>query len=519
MLVCSCAREDMLIAICLQIEEENDDDHDLLTVHIDVEGRVYAHSQVKDYRCRGVELEQMNVFKFFMDTYEAYLSSESDADEDPSHSLDTSDDYHNRGTGDEDQLEAEEYSRGPRRGRRKNLRSRYLDSHPEAKLKQRIVRSKGHRIMVKMLGLLGRWFPRSDDAAVHEFYCACVLVLFKPWRDMATDLKDENESWSDAFSRFREQCAPWIIRALGGLQYYHECKSSADEQQGEVVPTDDFVETGTQSNTQDLDGDTEMVEDIGDEAQSEPTLLCNEDTLKALLASVTPRRELEHAALAIEAAKSARIFGEDLPRWNLGNSASIAHATEDDLERLKRWKIQLLTDVEKQDAVFQEPERDNSQSFGPNIHIPASVELLQHVDQSVANAEDEHDSGGSSIISESLEPASVKDLRPDQFRAFDIVRWHLDQTLGGAIDLPPLRMIMSGEGGTGKSKVIQTITREYERRGVRYLLVKAAYTGVAASLIDGKTCNIVAANPVGRSPKCQRKPGSNRPCSGDQNST
>ena len=48
-------------------------------------------------------------------------------------------------------------------------------------------------------------------------------------------------------------------------------------------------------------------------------------------------------------------------------------------------------------------------------------------------------------------------LKFDQFCAFDIITWHLDQTLSGN-ELPPLWMILYGEGGTGKLKVIQTVT-------------------------------------------------------------
>ncbi|KAJ3742588.1 hypothetical protein DFH05DRAFT_1372942, partial [Lentinula detonsa] len=51
---------------------------------------------------------------------------------------------------------------------------------------------------------------------------------------------------------------------------------------------------------------------------------------------------------------------------------------------------------------------------------------------------------------------------------------------------PPLRMIVHGEGGTGKSRVIQTITQMFEKSGAASMLLKSAYTGIA-SLIDGKT--------------------------------
>ena len=60
------------------------------------------------------------------------------------------------------------------------------------------------------------------------------------------------------------------------------------------------------------------------------------------------------------------------------------------------------------------------------------------------------------------------------------------------MDPPPLRMIIYGEGGTGKSKVIQTITEIFIQKGAKYMLVKSAYTGVAASLIDGKTMHTLA---------------------------
>ncbi|KAJ3991580.1 hypothetical protein F5050DRAFT_1545790, partial [Lentinula boryana] len=52
---------------------------------------------------------------------------------------------------------------------------------------------------------------------------------------------------------------------------------------------------------------------------------------------------------------------------------------------------------------------------------------------------------------------------------------------------PPLRMIVHGEGGTGKSRVIQTITQMFEKSRAASMLLKSAYTRIAASLIDGKT--------------------------------
>jgi hypothetical protein len=53
-------------------------------------------------------------------------------------------------------------------------------------------------------------------------------------------------------------------------------------------------------------------------------------------------------------------------------------------------------------------------------------------------------------------------------------------------------MIIYGEGGTGKSIVIQSVTDAFTARGGLYLLIKSAYTGIAASLINGQTCHVIA---------------------------
>lgn len=87
-------------------------------------------------------------------------------------------------------------------------------------------------------------------------------------------------------------------------------------------------------------------------------------------------------------------------------------------------------------------------------------------------------------------------LKPDQLHAYRIVSWHLSETLHGH-DVPPLRMVLYGEGGTGKSRVIQTITEAFTTHGVSHMLMKAAYTGVAASLVDRKTTHIVGSLSLG----------------------
>ena len=52
----------------------------------------------------------------------------------------------------------------------------------------------------------------------------------------------------------------------------------------------------------------------------------------------------------------------------------------------------------------------------------------------------------------------VESLNEEQRRAYDIVNWHMEEMMRGK---KPPQLLVPGEGGVGKSKVIQTITRNF----------------------------------------------------------
>jgi ABC-type dipeptide/oligopeptide/nickel transport system ATPase component len=71
--------------------------------------------------------------------------------------------------------------------------------------------------------------------------------------------------------------------------------------------------------------------------------------------------------------------------------------------------------------------------------------------------------------------------------------WHLQENLAGRY-LPQLLMTMVGEGGTGKSQMIQSISENFRSKTIP--LVKATYTGIAASIIEGKTLHSIGMIPL-----------------------
>ncbi|KZT51218.1 hypothetical protein CALCODRAFT_410653, partial [Calocera cornea HHB12733] len=81
-----------------------------------------------------------------------------------------------------------------------------------------------------------------------------------------------------------------------------------------------------------------------------------------------------------------------------------------------------------------------------------------------------------------------------QQKAYNIVKRHFNNTFCGSCP-NQLLMILYGEGGTGKSRVIQSITKLFKSTGQQHFLIKAAYTGIAASLVDGYTLHHITMIP------------------------
>ena len=397
-----------------------------------------------DYSYRGEELADFNFFDFLVDTYEVKIDN-NERGKSPS------------------AMDGDGY-RGP--GRPRNTRFKYLSIHPKAKSMQRILRSLSHR---NLPNFIGKWFPRSDEKATRDFYCASMLALLKPWRDLGKDLKKPDQPWEKAFEDFLDDASWKEKRVISGLQYYHECASAAATDDAANSTSPRRLSEGTEEDHQEDEDFCPLVDGLSEEG------------LAVLKADAVPYREQLHGLLAIEVARKGKIFDDDVTGWSTATTQPPRKATDDDLRRISSWANQLEADIEQQNVKAVPPPMQPTQA--PSIEplrdtatATADFSPLSHV---LASPED------------ALDGLDISHLRADQARAYGIIKWHLDQTLSGSTP-PPLRMVLYGEGGTGKSRVIQTVTDAFEARGSKHILVKAAYTGVAASLIDGKTTHVIA---------------------------
>ncbi len=422
-------------------------------------GKVYTKSQRVDYALRGEELADRNVINFFVDTYEEPIKKAK----------------RNRTSPDADsEIHDEDSDIHRKAGRRPNIRVRYVASHPKYESIHRVLRSKGHNALPNFIG---QYFPRRDDPEVYPFYCACMLILLKPWRDIRNDLKLPSESWESAFQKFVEVNATKKIKnILAGIHYFHECSNAAqqaraedDNPPGDGHPT---VEHADELNEFDLG------EDIGEDPDA---VEYTEEGLARFIASQKTWREENHGLHAVAQARQAKIFKNDDSSWMVsGSDRPPVNATGDDLNKLLIWKEHMNADVNTQNQGVDVP-AETDQTVLPAV---GRVQLPRDQDPSPSVVPEP-------CLSEaSLSGVDPSQLKRDQLRAYNIVTWHLNRTLAGD-QPPPLRMIIHGEGGTGKSKVIQTITEYFAHRGAKHMLIKAAYTGVAASLIDGKTTHVI----------------------------
>lgn len=401
-----------------------------------------AKSQVIDYQLRGSELQDYNLLDFFVGTYETEITKSD-------HEKELSGGDNHRGL-----------------GRLCNTRVRYLSDHPKATTIHRIIRSHGHHNLPNFVGC---WFPRNDDPEISDYYAASMLLLLKPWRDLEKDLKSPNETWALAFKAFRTMAPDRVLRTLSGIQYFHECALTAEQD------TSSSVFIGTNEDDKD---ETALEDGQYSEIGHGETL--SEEGLALLKAEAIPLREEIHRRMAIEAARHIGIFCNEETAWSITGEVGPTNATSEVMRKVISW----TTLLSQSDSESAKGPANTSPNNSPGGTIKRSSNNAGPVNATIFLTPNMTDP------EQALLPVDIQSLKPDQLRAYQIVNWHLEKTNAGEYP-PPLQMILYGEGGTGKSRVIQTITAVFAHYNASHMLVKAAYTGVAASLIGGKTTHVI----------------------------
>ena len=141
---------------------------------------------------------------------------------------------------------------------------------------------------------IGSKFPHEDDADDQDMYCASMLMLLKPWRDLASDLKGTDETWEAAFNEFRRAASTKELNILSSIQYFHKCERAACN-----TPSSDL----TNAAASDI---AEVEEDVPD-----PDEFLHLSTKKHPITSDgISLQEDAHARLTVKKAKHSKVFDE-----------------------------------------------------------------------------------------------------------------------------------------------------------------------------------------------------------------
>ena len=403
-----------------------------------VDGSLQTSSQFKDYVNRGTLLEHYSLLQFYRDTYSGFkLRSSSSGHLNPGSSK----------------------------------RSYYKDD-TEASSICRVIRRKGHETKVEFVGAP---IPRADDKNKRSLYCATILALLVPWRNISS-IQGDSISLEDEFQRFISVASEKDKSTIENMQYYYEASDGARRKRSDSYGTRHMEEDAVE-----YEGEEDAVEK---EAWAE--MLVTEDQIEQAIEEPFRPDEQLFAEVAMNIAADVGIFPDDEESHYLGVDS-------------KRWKVARTADSEN--IVRYNEWADQISKIG--AHDAAETLMDNRADIMPAGYDLWPDIEPEAFLRESkkgLELPHLNILNEEQRMAHDIVINHLDAELANR-DPPQTLVFVIGQGGTGKSTLLNAITTSFEIRGASHLLAKTAMSGVAASLIGGSTLHSWAGLPTRQYPQ------------------
>ena len=361
-------------------------------------------------------------------------------------------------------------------GRPEEERGEFLPEHPQHET--HVVRK---RTVWTVPVILGNRIPRSDrDDEEREHWARAVLTLFTPWRH-PSNLKEPNESWTEAYERHKETISPEHTVIIANMNVLNECRDARDKSSiSRRAPTivsiqipprppspDPFdVYVLPQPGTDPLLTETA---DPGDPNMGQNTLIrCLDHSIGVRFRHAIdscfsrPSGVTEHAQVTGTAAPltdSVRdrlmITQSTMRKLKRKRRPSRGEAVHDGSDRRVRARL-------SQPPILDAMELDDRSTYAGPSHEAFSLgdpeDLIRQV-----------------VIEMNLQRNS------EQLRAFEIVGTHVIR--GG----PQLLMYIGGVGGTGKSHVLKSILRLFDLIGKTSAVLIGAPTGAAAILIGGHT--------------------------------
>jgi hypothetical protein len=255
-----------------------------------------------------------------------------------------------------------------------------------------------------------------------------MLVLLKPWRSLLHDLKGDGQSWKDAYEDLLKVATKRQKDIIEGIQFFHSAHGAAQAAR-EAENVEVIREAEVQAQ---MEQDVNELEGLQHDSMDPGGLRMTEEGLVILKQHLRPVAEDNWGELAVYAARDSHILPHDTGRsWALSVSQhKVGIATGDDLRKLLRWRQQMDHDINVQ-GIEDLP--------GANLEVDAvaghatgsirgkgkgRVERLAPDEGSQCRKDDDP------AIECALPWLNISELKKDQRRAYGIMTWHLEQTLG-----------------------------------------------------------------------------------------
>ncbi|KDQ26269.1 hypothetical protein PLEOSDRAFT_1010223, partial [Pleurotus ostreatus PC15] len=308
---------------------------------------------------------------------------------------------------------------------------------------------------------MGGSLPRSDQGD-REYYCASMLALFKPWR-LPTDIKNEDQSWDEAFTAYI--FTPRQVQIMKNMNLRYECLDERDDHKA-VLNAMGLKARLNQKEARASQYGLDMgpVADI--DLDMDETL---ENYMEMNGLAQERKRKMDDITLTMARTGWLRIFPSKLKS---------SESTEFDRLTPSLWSAcvkslkELALNIRLSAVAKVSPNRvlDNSRMHG-TVAVVDSEGLSQLEEGRHRTVEEIR-----------LRVGGHFNLNKEQRRAYDIVTSH-------AIGRSPkqLKMYLGGMGGTGKSQVLKALSSFLDETGQSHRLLILGPTGTSAALINGST--------------------------------
>ena len=313
---------------------------------------------------------------------------------------------------------------------------------------------------------VGATLPRCDQGD-RELYCSTMLAFFCPWRT-GKDLKKETETWDDAFTGYPFNDFQQEIMNNFNIRY--ECLDARDDYRAQMKkgPVPLFG-----SSWEDLDNnndDNDFVPDIQKDQEGAVDddipvnlLKVGKAQYNRLMQMQMVNNVLRNTGWTHETAVEKKQNPPFVPGRMLSGSEWKAEVVK------KCQEIQDECNANNQPKKTDQPDHP---------FVQGQENIVKVVDKSYLEKRF-HNSEFQFQIEESIVKFS---LNEEQERAFRIVANHAVSPC-----TEQLKMYIRGIGGTGKSRVLQTLSHFFAVCNELHRFVVVAPTGNSAALLGGST--------------------------------